>query len=81
MFFKFVFVCFESHQQNTKPKTYFLSKASFLLDNTYTASARSILGQYVDPYQEWIITLISAANQSWECAEQQKNINVENNTD
>lgn len=81
MFFKFVFVCFESHQQNTKPKTDFISKASFLLDNTYTASARSVLGRYADPHQEWIITPISAANQLWKCAEQQKNVKVGNNTE
>lgn len=32
MFFKFAFVSFESHQQSKRPKMYFISKASFLLE-------------------------------------------------
>lgn len=35
-FKQFVFVCLEPHQQNEKPKTYLISKESFLLENTHT---------------------------------------------
>lgn len=45
VFFEFVFVCFESSQENKKPEMYFISEVSFLLDDTHTASATSILGR------------------------------------
>lgn len=41
-FKQFVFVNLEPHQQNKKPKMYLISKESFLLENTYIASARRV---------------------------------------
>lgn len=39
--------CFESHQQNKKDLL--ISEESFLLANTYTASAGGITARYTDP--------------------------------